>query len=366
MDNLKLIEKKKKFILNALFYGIILVLIWAGWKFLLPPLIPFIIAFAVAALIQIPVRKIGVTGRKKRFVSILFCVLFYSALFILAVFAGTRLLEGGLKLVEAAPAIYNNEIVPAIEAVSDWMENAMTSANAELAHNIEEVVQQFTQNLGSTISEISLQIVQSVSTGAVGIPGMVIRVIVTIVSTVFLAADYDGILGFIKSVLPGKQVQRVSRGKEYMKRILLIYLRSYTLLFLLTFFELSVGLSILGIPYPILIGLGIAVFDILPVLGTGGILIPWAVILFILKNTGLAVGILVLYLFISVVRNMLEPKLVGKQIGLHPLATLIAMFVGLQIFGVAGMIAFPLGLTLLVEIKLKNRNREESTEPEKE
>lgn len=97
--------------------------------------------------------------------------------------------------------------------------------------------------------------------------------------------------------------------------------------------------------------LAIAVFDILPVLGTGGILLPWAVILLLLGDKMLAAGILVLYLVITVVRNIAEPRLVGKQIGLHPLATLIAMFLGLKILGIAGMVLFPMLLAVLVNIE---------------
>ena len=138
------------------------------------------------------------------------------------------------------------------------------------------------------------------------------------------------------------------KAQSYVKNVLFIYLRSYSLLFLITFGELCLGLLIMGIPYPVLIGLGIAVFDILPVLGTGGILLPWAAILLIMKNHGLAFGILLLYLVILVVRNMLEPRIVGKQIGLHPLATLAALFLGLKLLGLAGLIIFPVALTVVV------------------
>ena len=96
-----------------------------------------------------------------------------------------------------------------------------------------------------------------------------------------------------------------------------------------------------------LIALLISVFDILPVLGTGGIMIPWVVIDVILGNYSLALGLLVLYLIITVIRNIIEPKIVGKQIGLHPVITLASMFVGVQLLGVWGLFGFPIGLSLL-------------------
>lgn len=97
---------------------------------------------------------------------------------------------------------------------------------------------------------------------------------------------------------------------------------------------------LLKMPYPALLALCVLQCLISRVLGTGGVLLP-AAILFIMKEHGLAVGILILYLVILVVRNMVEPRIVGKQIGLHPLATLAALFLGLKLFGLVGLVAFP-------------------------
>lgn len=152
-------------------------------------------------------------------------------------------------------------------------------------------------------------------------------------------------------MIPAEKEKTVGNTLAYVKNILFIYLRSYLLLFLLTFAELFLGFLILRIPYAGVLAFAIAVFDILPVLGTGGILLPWAAVLLIMGNTPLALGILVLYIVITAIRNTLEPKIVGKQIGLHPLATLIAMFIGLRILGIAGMVIFPVGLSVLVSLE---------------
>ena len=93
-----------------------------------------------------------------------------------------------------------------------------------------------------------------------------------------------------------------------------------------------------------------AIFDILPILGTGGSLIPWAIIVAILGNPALAFGLLFLYVFILVVRNIIEPRIVGKQIGLHPLVTLVGMFIGLRLFGVIGLFGIPIALSILVNL----------------
>ena len=100
-------------------------------------------------------------------------------------------------------------------------------------------------------------------------------------------------------------------------------------------------------PNAILIAVVIAIFDILPVLGTGGIMIPWSIIALLYGNYKIGVGVAVLYIIITIIRNIIEPKLVGQQVGLHPVVTLISMFVGLHFLGFIGMLGLPITISLL-------------------
>ena len=351
-------ERKKKFIVNVVFYALILVLVWVGFKYLVTPMMPFIIAFFVAALLQIPVRKLKIPPKRKKLASIISCVIFYGILFLLVTWAGLKLLDGLENLIRKVPYLYNTTVVPVFETISEYLEKSMDNVHPSVAHTIENSFNEMTSNLGSYVSSFSMKVVQILSGGISGIPGFVIKLVITVVATFFFAGDYDGILAFFKKFLSPKQEALVSRAKSYVTNVLFIYIRSYSLLFLITFGELCLGLFIFGIPYPVLIALGIAIFDILPVLGTGGILLPWAAVLLIMKEHGLAFGVVLLYLIILVVRNMLEPRIVGKQIGLHPLATLAALFLGLKLLGLVGLVAFPVALTVLVNFgkeELKER-----------
>ena len=116
---------------------------------------------------------------------------------------------------------------------------------------------------------------------------------------------------------------------------------------LLTFFELTIGLHILGIENALVIAFLIAIFDVLPVLGTGGIMIPWILICFLNKQMKTCVGLLILYLVITVIRNIIEPKIVGKQIGLHPLLMLLCMYLGAKLFGFLGIFILPILILIL-------------------
>ena len=111
--------------------------------------------------------------------------------------------------------------------------------------------------------------------------------------------------------------------------------------------DANTGLTVLKVPGAVLIAACIAVFDILPVLGTGGIMIPWAILSLITGDFFRGFGLLILYLVITVIRNIIEPKIVGHQVGLHPVVTLASMLAGLNLFGIIGLFGFPITLSLL-------------------
>jgi predicted PurR-regulated permease PerM len=122
-------------------------------------------------------------------------------------------------------------------------------------------------------------------------------------------------------------------------------------MFCITFLELWIGLSLLKIPYELGLAFGIAVFDLMPILGVGGILLPWGGIALVLGNLKMGIGIIALYLVIAAVRNTVEPRIVGKEIGLHPLATLVAMVVGLRLIGLVGMLMLPITMVAIVKLR---------------
>ena len=119
---------------------------------------------------------------------------------------------------------------------------------------------------------------------------------------------------------------------------------------LVTFCELTVGLFLLGVKGPWFIAFMIAVFDIMPVLGTGGILIPWTIISLAMGNFFFAAGMFILYLIVTIVRSSIEPKIIGDQVGLHPVATLMSMYLGTKLLGVIGLLGFPISLVILKQL----------------
>ncbi len=345
-------ERKKKFIINTVYYLILAVFVYMGIKFAVPVLMPFIIAAVLATVINLIAGRLCDKLRfSKKLAAALITAAFFGLLAFLVIFAGSSLLSFIGEVMIRIPKLYKEEILPLFDKAFQNLARNTISMDAVIRSGLEENYNALTQNLGQYISEFSMKAVKIFSSYAAGFPSFVVKLIITVVATFFMSIDYDRIIGFILQVLPDTGRNLYRKIKDHTVNIIFIYIKSYTLLWFMTFVELSIGLLVLRIPYAILIALAIAIFDILPVLGTGGILIPWAFIAGALGNYRMAVGISILYLAVTVIRNTVEPRIVGKQIGIHALAALIAMFIGLKLFGIIGLIGLPVALSILVNLE---------------
>ncbi len=179
------------------------------------------------------------------------------------------------------------------------------------------------------------------------LPGSVLSFIVFVVSFYYLTSDREGVAASVLSLLPERTSQRLKESFDRLSGALFGYLRAYLLLMTVTFFELLVGLSLLRAPYVFVLSLIIAMVDALPVLGAGSVLGPWAAVSFIRGNTAFGTGLIVLLLVMTLFRQLLEPKFIGRFIGVHPMVALAAVFVGYRLWGVFGMFAAPVILYVL-------------------
>ena len=193
---------------------------------------------------------------------------------------------------------------------------------------------------------------------AKAIPYFALFLLVTIIAAFYFCTDLARINRSAAGILPKKHRQLLFTVKEEIFSVIFGYFRAYSLIIALTFTELFIGLSIIGIEYSFLISFIIALVDILPVLGAGMVLIPWGVALIVFGNLSDGVCILVLYLVITVIRQLAEPKIVGSFLGLHPLVTLLAMYVGMRLAGVLGLFLFP--IAAIVTRNVYKRNREDN------
>ncbi len=134
------------------------------------------------------------------------------------------------------------------------------------------------------------------------------------------------------------------------------YVRAQLILMSITFCELFIGLSVLNVKYSFILAIIIAIVDAIPVFGTGTVLLPWALISLLSGSYKMALGLLIIYAICLTVRQLLEPKIISSQIGLHPLFTLFAMYVGFRLIGLIGMILGPVA-AIIIKNLLDRRNK---------
>ncbi len=342
------IEKRRQFIINFLYCFIIAAIIYVILKYGISLIFPFIFGFLVAYMLKKPIAFLSKKLHLKRpFAAIILVVIFYAIIVTIFSVISVKLFVAAKDFVFRLPQIYSKDIQPVISNIFDDIEEYASRIDPSLIASLEEVSSGFMQSISNLISNISVGMVTAVSGYASSLPVFIVKLLIAIIATFFIAVDYHTVSSFLLRQLSDKRRAMLLNIKNQLLTTLSGYGKSYALILGITFLELSLGLSIIGVKNAVYIAILIALLDILPVLGTGSVMIPWAVISLIQGNYPMAVKLLILYVAITVIRNVIEPRIVGNQVGLHPMATLFAMFVGTQLFGIIGLFGLPITLALL-------------------
>lgn len=183
---------------------------------------------------------------------------------------------------------------------------------------------------------------------AKALPGVFISVIVFFLSLFFMVVDADKVRKFLDKIFTHGFISKVSGIKHELKKYVGGYIKAQATIMSIAFVIIFIGLSIFKIEYALLIAIGIAILDALPFFGSGAVLWPWAIISLINGSIKLTVGLIIIYFTIIFIRQMIEPKIVSSNIGLNPICTLMAMYVGYKVFSIGGMLLGPVTLMLLI------------------
>ncbi|MBQ7895783.1 MAG: sporulation integral membrane protein YtvI [Oscillospiraceae bacterium] len=341
-------EKRRTFLVNFAYFAVYALIAFVILRYGFGLVAPFVIAFVIAYLLKAPIsfisRKFKIKRKPAAMISVL---LFYVTVGTIITLVGIKAVGGIADLMRRLPVLYETYGVPYLAQAMHNVEGMLYQLDDSLVAAINGLGSQMLSSLGNLISNLSTSAISLVSGIASSLPGLFIKLVLMIISSFFIAGDYELLTGFCINQLSESSKAIFIQIKEYVVGTLLVCIRSYAIIMSITFVELSIGLSILKINHSILVALCIAVFDILPVLGTGGIMIPWVVLTAVRGNFGLALGLLILYIVITVIRNIIEPKIVGSQLGLHPVVTLASMYAGVRLFGGIGLFGLPIGLSLL-------------------
>jgi len=213
------------------------------------------------------------------------------------------------------------------EGVGAWLERAILGAEEALLR------------LPGELSQRALKLLPALAAAA---PGALLFAVTAVIGAYFVSAAYPELWHRAARLLPERLLCRARLLRRDLRRTLGRWLRAQGILLGITFAMLAAAFALLRVDYALLLALGIALIDALPVLGTGTVLLPWAAWLLLTGSAPLGLGLVLTYAGVTVVHQSIQAKLLGDQLGLHPLAMLAAIWLGWRVWGVAGMILFPL------------------------
>ena len=348
-------EKRVSFIITTFYYAIIILLVLLFIKYLLGPLLPFIVSFAIVALSRRFILRLEDSCRSKKFASLCFTFLL--------VFTISLILYGILfGLLKELGNLTNSFSEEALSAFFDTLTEKINIilrkiSRFPLMKTFTERVSLSSDIFDKALSALSETILPSIVSKLMGFisffPSAVIFICFMFISVFYFSCDYEKICRFLMMQLPEKFLDTFDETKNVFLSTAKELFKSYFLLTFITFLQLLIGFSIIGTGYSLLLASVICIIDLLPILGTGTVLIPWALICFIINDTSSSIGLIVLYAVITLFRQLAQPRIIGEGAGLHPLVSLISIFVGLKLSGFIGIIIFPIITATIIKLNEK-------------
>ncbi|MDO5557878.1 MAG: sporulation integral membrane protein YtvI [Clostridia bacterium] len=346
MDIKYWIRVSKKIII----FIISLFLVYLGFKlaiFYIPFLVAFLLALLIEPIIKFFMKKTKLTRRTSAI-----------AVFLIVISIIVGLLAWGITTLVSETSNLLAMLNGYFERAQNLIESVIQKVNVgkiQLSSQIIDMVKEtISQTLGD-ISNWSKNILSSIVNGMKSIPKMGICVVITFLALYFIVTDKIYMLDQLEHHLPKKWVSKLGTHLRDLISSLGGYIKAEFILIIISFIISLVGLYIfkifgLNVNYPLLVALAIGFIDALPIFGSGTVMIPWAVISSLYGDYKLAIGIISLWIIMSIVRQFLEPKIVSGKLGIHPIFTLISMYTGFKFFGIIGLLLGPIILIVLKNI----------------
>lgn len=339
-----------KVIKNIFILAISILIVYLAFKlamFYIPFLIAFILSLLLEPIIKFIMKKTKLT---RKFSSIVVFLIALSIIIGLLIWAITTLITESTNLLE--------NINSYIDTGYNMFQNLIS--HFELSKiNIPPEVMSIIQNSGMEFLDTITDWAKNALTGVINfitsVPTLGVYFVITILSLYFMCVDKIYMIDQLEHHLPETWVKKIGVHLKGIVKTLGCYLKAEAILVLISFFVSLIGLYIFfflgwNIQFPLIIALGIAFVDALPIFGSGTVMIPWAGFLAFTGDIKLAIGIFVLWCIMSIIRQLIEPKIVSGQIGIHPIFTLIAMYTGFKFMGVWGLLLGPIILIILKNI----------------
>lgn len=340
------LQKHLRFLLFLVYT--VLAAVAAVW--LLPGLLPFLLALGVACLLEPPVRYLSDRAHLRRPWAALLVLGSFSLLLLAGLAVLLRRLWYELGLLNSRlPALLG-----ALQSLGTWAEGMLyrltIAASPSLRSALESALHGALDQLSGLASDLSARIFERAANAVLSLPAAGLFLFTTLLASFFILAGRPVLFSFFRRQIPKQWLPRLERTATQLKGALGGWLRAQGILMGVTFLLLGIGFLWMGADPALLLAALIALLDALPVFGTGTILLPWAAAELLGGNFRRATALLALYALIWLTRSLLEPKLIADRAGLHPLAALFAMYLGFKLFGVAGMLLAPLAAVVLYQL----------------
>lgn len=321
--------------------------IYLGYKLLIY-FIPFVIGWALASIAAPVVNWLEKRVKiKKKVGSALMILLVLAAIIFGIYFIASKLWNEIVYLSHDLPEMYH-ELEEGLRHIADGMQGTTSRLPKGMQNVGQEIIGKMDQVAGDLVGRISEPTVEAAGNIAKKIPSIFVSTIVTIVSAYFFISDKEQILTFAKQVMPKPIVSRMTMVSDNFKYAIGGYFKAQSKIMTVVFAILFIGFGVMGIHFSILLAIAIAMLDFLPFFGTGTALIPWGIYKFLMGDYKMMIGLAILYAVTQLVRQVIQPKLVGDSMGLNPLLTLVFLYIGYKSGGLFGMIfAVPIGLIVL-------------------
>lgn len=331
---------------------ILVVIIVLGCLFVVPEIIPlfmpFIIGWFLAWLANPPVRffeeKIKI---KRKAGSALVIISVIAGICFLIYAIGNRLVKELIGMLRIMPEIWHEIEIEFVGLSQKWSK-VIESLPREVVEKAEELGETIGTEMSVIVGELSVPTADAVGNLAQNIPGIIIAVIMCLLSAYFFVAEKDYVSNLLKKILPASWTKKCLLLKKTTIDVIVGYLKAQFKIEIWIYLLLAAGLMLLKVRYGYFIAVPIALLDILPVFGTGTVLVPWALFKLLSGNYMYALGLLIIWGVGQLVRQIIQPKMIGDSMGMPPIPTLVLLYVGYKIAGVIGMIvAVPLGILVL-------------------
>ena len=347
-EGVKIRDRISKNLLNVGIFALeVLLLVLLGpwaFKFFLPMLAGWLIAQIANPLVRFLEKHLHIVRSHSSFGIIAGVIL----LIVLGCYYLTSWLFGEAGVLLDRLPDYYHSLVQMLNTASLNLEHVAGRLSPEAGQKINEVTALLTSNLGNLVGSLGGVTVGAAGNAAGKIPALLVSFLFVLLFSYFFIAQRERVHALAEKVIPKETRGQISMVWKKLKYAVGGYFRAQFKIMFVVFVMLAVGFLILRVDYALLLGVIIAFLDFLPMLGTGTVLIPWAVCCALGGKLPLAAGLLVLYAVTQITRQLIQPKMVGDSIGVDSMTTLVFLFVGYRMGGIMGMIvAIPVGLILI-------------------